>query len=216
MADQAAGADATDDKPDPVAAMGDQLAALTDSQAQMHQWLQSEPWKEALTQAAAGPSADEGAPDFSFLDEGDTFGDQQFDPAKLAAGLAPIIQKAVGEATAPLQHEIHKGHHEQAVNQLLDSYPELRDDKVAGHVVDTAKKLAEQMGTPALGNNPKFWEQTYLAGRSLEQARQEGTAPPAVAHLEGAGGAGPGGGGQGDLVDSIMNVKQGSAVLPFR
>jgi hypothetical protein len=103
--------------------------------------------------------------------------------------------------------------------RLVAEFPEMADPDVAGEVVDVARKYAEANFPPevatTLANSPAWWRATYMMGRALEAAQEEGGETPSAAHLEGGGSALSGGSSQ-DLGDAIVAAgRAGSGVLPF-
>jgi hypothetical protein len=96
----------------------------------------------------------------------------------------------------------------------VQEFPDFADPQIAEQVVGTARQIAEAYGQTELANEPWFWRMTYMAGRAAESAAEEGDDASDAAHLEGGGGARPGG-QQVDLGDQIVNARRGSSVLNF-
>lgn len=172
-----------------------QLASMTDLLESQRDLLQSEPWKAP---EAEDTPVDE-PPDLSFLD------DQQpnYTPEQAAKGLQDLVKSLAAEETRALVEPLAKQQQEmqtrQETDELIARYPQMGDDAVASQVVDTARQLSAELGHPELASSPRMFELVYLAGRAADQSNAETAGTGGAATLEGAGGASPGGSGQGAI-----------------
>lgn len=198
-----------------IGALGTQLEAMQGSQEQMFQFLQSQPW----LQQEGGEGEGEGEPaaedfDLSFLDAESP----QFDPSQVAERLSGLINQGVEQrvqtAMQPIQQQMNEERWNREANALVQEFPDFGDPQKAQEIVGYARQIAEAYGQTELANEPWFWRMTYMAGRAAESASEEGQDAPEAAHLEGGGGARPGG-QQVDLGDQIVNARRGASVLPF-
>lgn len=170
-----------------------QLQSINEMLEPMRDLLQAEPWKPAEETPAETP------PDLSFLD------DQQpnYTPEQAAKGLQDLVEKLATDRAQALVEPLAKQQQEmqtkQDTDELIARYPQLGDDTVASQVVDTSRQLAAELGHPELASSPRMYELVYLAGRATDQANAETAAGGGAATLEGAGGASPGGSGQGAI-----------------
>jgi hypothetical protein len=203
------------------------LGQITQSQEQAREQMQqvqdfltSEPWKPG-EEAPPGDGL-EGI-DLSWLDTGDPQLDQQMAEnfkTLVDTAVNQRVEQAVQQHVTPLaqqQAELKRG---QEADLLTNEFPEMAQPEVAREVIKNAVEAAETFGHPELAQEPWFWRQTYLVGRALDAAaEEEGSEQPHVAHLEGAGGAVPGGGQQVDLLKLIAGGGEegrlGRKVLPF-
>jgi hypothetical protein len=217
------GAQATPD----IGALVESLGQTTQSQeqmreqmTQMHDLLTSEPWKPQESQQESDALGDV---DLSWLDTGDPQLDQQMAEnfkTLVDTAVNQRVEQAVQQHVTPLaqqQAELKRG---QEADLLTNEFPEMAQPEVARDVIKNAVEAAETFGHPELAQEPWFWRQTYLVGRALDAAQEEeGSEQPHVAHLEGAGGAVPGGGQQVDLLKLIAGGGEegrlGRKVLPF-
>lgn len=190
---------------------------LRGSQEQMQQLLgQMGDRLNALPQPEAGqePDAGQGEPevDLSFLD------DPGADPQQLAATINQLVeqrvqsgvQQALEQHVDPLREGLTEERHHREAADIVAEFPELgsqeMQDKLFNPQTGAVVQLAQQAGQPDLAKQPWFWRQSYLALKGMEaaQAEQEpGADASGAAHLEGGGGANPGG-GQVDLADLIV------------
>jgi hypothetical protein len=103
---------------------------------------------------------------------------------------------------------------QQQVQEVQEAEPELDLSYLMPQQEMDGSELAQRLGQtiteatdqrlqsqPELANKPWFWRLTYMAGRAAEAANEEGGETPQAAHLEGGGGARPGG-QQVDLGDA--------------
>jgi hypothetical protein len=183
--------------------------------------------QELLTQRLPEPQAEE-APDpladidLSWLDSGDPQLDQQMAQnfkTMVDAAVNARVEQAVQQHVGPLQQSQQEMQRSMEADQLTEEFPEMREPEVARQVIRNAVEAAETFGVPEHADKPWFWRMTYLAGRALDAAHEEeGSEQPQVAHLEGAGGAIPGGGQQVDLLKLIAGGDEGRLgrrALPF-
>lgn len=166
------------------------------------------------------PEAEPEGYDLSFLDSG-----PQDETAQIAAGLAGLMeqqdqrtqeawQQALTSAVSPLQEKIDQLNRQREADLLMAEFDELGDPETAQATVKLAEQMAQQMGSPDLAAKPGFWRMAFLAAKGMEAAKAEGEGSPNAVTLEGAGGAGPGGGEQ-DPVALIMGAGGSKSVLPF-
>lgn len=203
-----------------IAQMAETLQGLTDSQEQMRQILEAQgqqPAEQQQQEQEQPPAAD-----LSFLDETSP----NYDPQRAAERLTEVMREQAGVATqaelskalAPLQQQVSDMQRAHEADALVAEFPDLGKEEIASAVIKTAHQYADMVGTPELASNTAFIRMTYLAGQAAQLAQQqEGAAgAPGAATLEGAGGASPGGAGQGDTqtADSIRESwTQGGSVL---
>lgn len=190
------------------AALAEQLGQLSSGQEELRQFLMSAPWQ---AQEAEGEQDGQDL-DLSFLDAEDP----GFDPNTIADRLGGLIEQAVEQRVAPQTERLAQLERAAEADRLVAEFPEMGSPETANEVVKTAGDLAQAVGRPEIANEPWFWRLTYMAGRAADHANEEGAGAPDAAHLEGAGGAGPGGGQQVDLGQQIVDAKRGRGVLPFR
>jgi hypothetical protein len=200
-----------------IAQMAQQLQGLSDGQEQMRQYLEGIGQPAPEEQPQPPPAAD-----LSFLDEQSP----NYDPQQAAERLTQVMREQAGVATqqqleqvlGPLQEQVSDMQRAQEADALVAEFPELGQAETAQAVVNAAGQYAELMGQPELAANTQFIRVTYLAGRAaqLAQEQQGAAGAPGAATLEGAGGASPGGAGQGQqqTADSIRESwARGSDVL---
>jgi hypothetical protein len=204
---------------DAIAQMAETLQGLAGTQEEMRQFLSQQ--AEATQQSKQEPVTP--AADLSFLDETSP----QYDPEKAAQRLSEVMRAEAGtetqrllqEALSPLQQQVSEMQRSQEADQLVGEFPELGKPEVAEAVVKTAEQYAEMTGHPELAGNTAFIRMTYMAGRAAQLAQQQDGAGSGAgaATLEGAGGASPGGAGQGasQTADSIaQDWSDRRSVLP--
>jgi hypothetical protein len=204
-----------------VSALAEQLGTYGQSMEQMRETLQGMQQFMAQQQDAGNP--DEGQPqdlDLSFLDDPQLTPEQlsqQFQ-SMLDQGVEQRFQQAMQQHLNPLAERVSNMQLTQEAQQLTDEYPELQDPKVAGDVIQASRQYAEMLGQPELAGNPMLWRLVYMGIKAADVANSEGGESPSAAHLEGAGGAGPGG-QQIDLAQQIVNGGNDQALgrraLPF-
>lgn len=186
---------------------------------QFGQFIESAPW-QAQQQTDDGQQQQQtGADiDLSFLD------DPTLDNAGLQQQMASMIQTAaqaqIAQELGPVKEAQAQMRREQQARDLIGEYPEFQDAKIAERIAGPkglAVQLAQDLGMPQLAVEPTFWRLVHMADRGAASANAEtGAESPTAAHLEGSGGANPGGAGQVDLASQIMNAGGGGkSVLPF-
>lgn len=167
----------------------------------MRDHLATEPWKPADGQEGQQQQQQQQqAPedlDFSFLDENaPTYQGPEAAMQQLGELIRGEAQKIATDQVAPLKQEIQQERHDRQFEALSDKYPQLQDEAVAQELLKVTAQVVEQEGFPKeLALHPGFVERIYLASRAQEQNQDGGDA--GAASLEGAGGASPGGAGQG-------------------
>jgi hypothetical protein len=202
---------------DAIAQMAETLQGLSEGQEQMREFLgglQQQPAEEPQQPAPA---------DLSFLDENSP----QYNPEQAAQRLTEVMREQAGvetqqqlqQALGPLQAQVSDMQRAQEADALVAEFPELGQPETAQAVVNAAGQYAELMGQPELAANTNFIRVTYLAGRAsqLAQEQQGAAGAPGAATLEGAGGASPGGAGQGTQQQTADSIREswarGSDVL---
>jgi hypothetical protein len=165
----------------------------------MRDHLATEPWKATDGQEGQ-QQQQQTAPedlDFSFLDENaPTYQGPEAAMQQLGDLIRGEAQKIATEQVAPLKQEMQQERHDRQFEALSDRYPQLQDKAVAQELLNVTAQIVEQEGFPKeLALHPGFVERIYLASRAQDQNQGGGDA--AAATLEGAGGASPGGAGQG-------------------
>lgn len=187
---------------------------------QMRDHLATEPWRApAAGEQQQQQQQQQTAPeelDFSFLD--DTAPGYQ-GPEAAMQQLGELIRgeasKIATQQIAPLQQEMQQERHDRQFEALSDRYPQLQDQAVAKELLSVTAQIVEQEGFPKeLATHPGFVERIYLASRAQQQ-NQDGGGDAAAATLEGAGGASPGGAGQG-AAQQPTAADWGAAVAPKR
>lgn len=205
-----------------VASLSEQLGGLNQSQEQMRQTLQQMQEFMAGQQSQEPGQEEQQEPDgldLSFLD------DPQLTPEQIAQQLGGLIdqsaeqraQQLLQQHISPLSQQVADMRLESQAERLVQEFPEMAEQETAERVVGTARQYAELMGRPELANDPAFWRLTYLAGRAADQANAEEGEDPQAAHLEGAGGAGPGGQQQPTMEQIFADGSEGLGrrALPF-
>lgn len=187
-----------------VSALAEQLGSLTQSQEQMREFLMSNPWQAQEQQTQEQQQNPE--LDLGFLDDPALSQEQlaqQFN-TMLDQGVDQRVQQILQQQVGPLAERVSNMQLEQQAQQLTEEFPQLKEPQVAEDVIKQSRQYAEMLGQPELAGNPMLWRLVYMGIKSAEAANDEGGESPAAAHLEGAGGAGPGG-QQPDLVQQILN-----------
>jgi hypothetical protein len=223
---QAQGGEGTQGQPtglDP-ATITDTLAQLQGGQEELRQLFAQPPeWAQQLMQGQEGDGQQQQQEqnlDLSFLD------DPMLDPRDQAAQLAAILQQqqegsqqqmqqAIQEALAPVTERLNQREQQEAAAEFVAEFPEVGDPNVAKEVMQLSRDYAAQLGVPDMGNNMRFARLVFAAAKAFEQAAEEGSGDPGAAHLEGGGGAGPGGGQQEDAFDRALKQRRGGSVLPW-
>jgi hypothetical protein len=182
-----------------------QLQAMQQGQEELRTYLASEPWQQRQEAAEEDEGAEEQPLDLSFLDVGDPGYDPQQTAQQLQTLLDSRVNEGIKQALGPVQQQVQDMQRTREAEALVQEFPDIAQPEVAQQVVQTAREYAELMGRPDLGDDPKFWRIIYAAGRTFDQAKQEGSGDPGAAHLEGGAGAAPGGQGQVDLAKLIVN-----------
>jgi hypothetical protein len=204
-----------------VAALAEQLGAMSSGQEEMRQFLMSQPWAQ---QAEADPYDDDSDDlGLDFEDDGDELrgyddpGGFDGDPDQMAEEIATATDGYVRAAVAPLANELAEMRRETAMRDLVAEFPDMGDPDIAGEVVQQAHALAEAHGHPEVAGEPWFWRIVYAAQTAYQAAAEEGQEPPDTAHLEGGAGS-AGGQRQGEtnpLLQALDGPPGGRNVLPF-
>jgi hypothetical protein len=203
-----------------VGALAEQLQAMQAGQEELRQFLTSQPWQQQQQGEEQQEETAEEPLDLSFLDPEDP----GFDPNALAERLGGLISQTAEQRAqaliAPVQQQQAEMRRQNEARDLVAEFPEIANEETAQQVTSVARQLAEANGHPELADEPWMWRLTYLAGRAIDSANDEGSDEPGAAHLEGGGGARPTGGQQGDPADAYRQAlreaaRGGSSVLPF-
>lgn len=148
-----------------------------------------------------------------------------FDPNQAAQSLTSYIEQQaqarsdalVKEHIEPLKQQQDMLRRSAEARDLVGEFPEMGQEEVARNVLGVAAQIAESVGMPELAQHVPIWRLVYLAGRATDAANQEGDEDPRAAHLEGGGGAGPGGGQQAGMTAAdIVGARRGAGALPFQ
>lgn len=154
----------------------------------------------AAPQTPAEPVAEEPPEpeeiDYSFLNEPQ----YQADPNAALQQLSQVIRdearKVAQEAVTPVRQEVQQERETRELNALSERYPQLQDPKFAEELIQQSEAFMAESGLPKEhATNPRVLEKLYLASRARAQNEDDPTSTAAT--LEGAGGASPGGAGQG-------------------
>lgn len=192
-----------------------QLDQLVGGQEELRQYLSTEPWRQQEGGEEPTP-AEPQAPevDLSWLDPADPGYDPDQIGERLTSTFAQYVEQAQQQAIAPVQQQLQEMRQEAELRDLLGEFPDLGDEQTSRQVVEAAHSYAQALNMPALANEAGFIRLVYLSGRAIDAAQQEGAEAPGAAHLEGGGGANPGG-SQVDPVDAILKPggKRGASVL---
>lgn len=173
------------------------LEQLSQIAEQQREFLAGEPWKAADDGEQTQEQQTPAEMDFGFLDDTQPGYDPQAAVSQLGDLIRGEAQRIAQEQVAPLKQELAQKDQDRAFEDLAQRYPQLEDEKVGQEVLDTAAKWVEAQGLPSdLATHPGIVEIVYLGARARQQNQQGGDGA-AAATLEGAGGASPGGAGQG-------------------
>lgn len=186
-----------------------------------HQVLTERPWEQAAAdESAEGEDEGSGEIDLSFLDDTQPGWSQE----KALQDLAALIDGRAGEKAqqlvSPALQRLQTLETNQAIDDLVARYPQFGEPQVAKKVMEDSRAWAESVGKPELGSSPEVYHLIYLAGLTLEQqGREDAAGADGAATLEGAGGASPGGSGQGATAMTPQawgeKVTKGSGSLPL-
>lgn len=168
-------------------------------------------------QQQEGQADGQGEIDLSFLDESQpTYQGPEVAMQQLGQLIDNVAAQRAQALVDPLKGEIGELRTDRAIDDLVAKYPQIADPEVGKTVISTAQEWASKAGHPELGSMPEFFELVYLAGRAADQSQQEGSSSGSAATLEGAGGASPGGAGQGDTpTTGSVTAKWGEKRLPL-
>lgn len=211
-----------------IAALAEQLGAMSSSQEEMRQQLQQ--WVEGAQQQPDQWGDDGDNLGLPFADDelggydddpggfGDP-GDFDGDPAQMAEEIAHATDRYVQAAVAPLEQRLQEMQMDAEWRQIAEEFPDLGDVDVARETFEAAGALAAAKGWPGeVATSPGFVKLTYLAMAAIRHAQEEAEMEqPDAAHLEGGAGA-AGGQSQGEtnpLLQALDGPPGGSKVLPF-
>lgn len=181
-----------------LAAVLDSIGQQFEQQRTMLQGLAESRQEQTPEAEQEDAATDQGEIDLSFLDESaPTYQGPEAAMQQLGSMIDSIAEKRAQALVEPLQKDIGELRTDRAIDDLVAKYPQIADPEVGRTVINTAQEWASKAGHPELGTMPEFFELVYLAGRAADQSQQEGSAQGPTAALEGAGGASPGGAGQG-------------------
>jgi hypothetical protein len=214
-----------------LAALMDQLSQMSSSQDELRQFLTAQPFQPQAGDGlgwAEGDGLDAAGLEQAGWDPGDDFGEGfgdelTGDPVRDAQVLGDHFNAAMHgvaeQAVAPLREHMTVMQRVADARDFTAEFPEVNDPAVAKQVMATTASFANDvLNRPDLAENVQLMRVLYLAGRALDSAQAEGAENPAAAHLEGGGGAGPGGGNAPSMVDQILNPDEtlglGRRVLP--
>jgi hypothetical protein len=199
-------------------ALADQFGQLTEGQEEMRQVLAG--LQEHLTQPQQ--EVEQGPPPLDLnaagLEQAGGDPGEGFDDAAAAQELAGHVTAAMHAHTAPLREQVSDLQRTIDIKDLVAELPELGEPETMRVVLDNARVIVESEGLPReMGARPGFVRLVYLAGRAMEIAQTEEAAgeQPQAAHLEGGGGAGPGGGRGVGPAHSIVDAGRHNP-LPFQ
>lgn len=190
---------------------------------QVMQSLAGAPWLQQQDGQQAGQEQTPMDVDLSFLDAADPAFNPEQAATQLQSLVGQLVEQGVQQQVAPVQEQQAEMRRQWEAAQLTSEFPELSDPDTAREVVQSAQQYA-QMFAPTIGaeaaqrlaQEPAFWRVMYGMGRAMDAAQDEGSGDPGAAHLEGGGGANPGGAAQVDPGDLIVQAAQGGRnSLPF-
>lgn len=195
-----------------------QLQALQDSQRQMFEMLQSQPWQQQDVGEQQVEQQEIPELDLSFLDSPDLSADQIGE--HLSSLIDQRAEARAQELLKPFEARLNEREQKEAADAFVQEFPEVGEPETAKQVMDLTKQYAEMIGQPALASDFRFARLVYMAGRAADAHNEEQAAESAGAvSLEGGGGAVPGGSAQVDFAQRIINGGEdrptGRAALPF-
>lgn len=189
---------------------------------QVMQNLANAPWAQQDGQQQQDAPMDV---DLSFLDAADPAFNPEQVQQQLQSVIGQLVEQGVQQHVQPVSQQVDLQRRQMEAQQLIGEFPELNDAdnmrEVMGSAREYAGVLASTLGlddqtAQRLAIEPGFLRVMYAAGRAFDAAEQEGSGDPGAAHLEGGGGANPGGGQQVDPGDLIVQAASGGRnVLPF-
>lgn len=217
---QGAEAEGQQQGPD-LGALTDQLGQYQQGQEQIFQTLQQMQGYMAQQQDPGQQEQQEAQlPDLSFLDDPSLTPEQLSQQLNglIESGVESRVQQALQQHIGPLNERVSDMQLTHEAQQLTDEFPELMKPEVASDVIEKSRQFASLLGNPDLASKPALWRLIYMSAKGYDAHHAEGAETPDAAHLEGAGGAGPGG-QQPDLVAQILNPSAddglGRNALPF-
>lgn len=204
------------------AALAEQLGSLTESQEQLRQFLQSQPWQQQAEQEPEVPVQQESLDFSQLIGEADPYVDPEQFSQNIAAYISQEAQRQaqdlVRQEVDPIRSEWAQQRIKMEAQELVDEFPEMATPEVAKRIAGEggiADQLAAQLGQPELAKQPGFWRIAYIASRAMDAMQEEGSEQPPAGHMEGGGGAMPGADAP-DMGDLIVESRAGSRALPFR
>lgn len=161
--------------------------------------------------------------DLGFLDAADPAFNPEQAQQQLQSMIGSLVEQGVQQHVQPVTQQVDLQRRQMEAQQLIGEFPELNDAEnmrdVMKSATDYARVLSPVIGDEAaqrLAVEPGFLRVMYAAGRAFDAAEQEGSGDPGAAHLEGGGGANPGGAQQVDPGDLIVQAASGGRnALPF-
>lgn len=166
----------------------------------LEQQTQQEPLQQQPQAEPAQETPEPGQFDTSLLDPSSPY----YDPGRAAEAMLGAVrdhaEQTIKRQIAPLQAQQVALQRNIATQELLGRHPDLANDEVAGQVLASSEKWAQEiatdLGQPELADqiarSPKVWEAMFLRDRASTDAVNEGkNEGPPVATLEGGGGPGP-------------------------
>jgi hypothetical protein len=197
--------------------LAQQLSTIPDQLEQLRSWMEES--QQAQQQAPGAEAEQEPAPaDLSFVNPESP----NYDPQAAAQQLLQVLEQqnadAVKAAVEPLQQQLQDQQVQREADFLAQEFPELEDPETADAVFRATREWVDAAGLPPeAAGNMQVVRAVFMMGRAAElhneeQAREGQNA----ASLEGAGGASPGGTGQGGFTaQSILEGGGGRSPLPF-
>jgi hypothetical protein len=204
-------------QPDVGALLG-QLEGIPAQLEQMREFMEQQQLSQLQTGAEPAAGAEEQQVDLSFVDPESP----QYDPQRAAQELLSVLQQqqatAVQEAVAPLNEQLQTMQTQREADALASEFPELENEETANAVLKATGEWVRAAGLPPeAAGNMQVVRAVFMMGRAAQLHNEEsGSGQQPAAHLEGAGGASPGGGASGGITaESILNGGGRRSPLPF-
>lgn len=183
----------------------------------LREHLATEPWKPAEEEETVDTPAEPEDIDYSFLNTPEVQADPNLGLQELTKVIRDEAKKIAAQEISPVRQDLQQKEEQRQLNQLSDDYPQLQDPKAAEELLALGETFVNKEGLPKeLATHPGMLRNLYLASRARAQNEESG-GDTAAANLEGAGGASPGGAGQGDAQQATDQWKANVAPkrLPF-
>ncbi len=200
-----------------ISALVEQLGGQTAQLEQMRTFMEEQQVAQQQTDPAAEQQPQE--VDLSFVNPESA----NYDPERAAQELLTVLQDqqstAVSEAVAPLQEQLQTMQTQREADALASEFPELENEETANAVLKATGEWVRAAGLPPeAAGNMQVVRAVFMMGRAAQLHNEENSpgSQQSAAHLEGAGGASPGGGASGGLTaESIVNGGGRRSPLPF-